>query len=53
MSLNTAILIYGILDLGIVLAVAAIMLVPSRLDRPKDEAAIYSFAAPRSDDLAA
>lgn len=53
MSLNTAIFLNGILDLGIVLAVAAIMRVPFTLDRREDEAAIYSFAAPLSEDLAA
>jgi len=53
MSLDTAIFLNGILDLGVVLAVAAIMRVPFMLDRRKDEAAIYSFAAPLSEDLAA
>jgi hypothetical protein len=53
MSLNTAIFLNGVLDLGIVLAVAAIMRVPFTLDRRKDEAAIYSIAAPLGEDLAA
>ncbi|HEY2208936.1 MAG TPA: hypothetical protein VGM80_18225 [Gaiellaceae bacterium] len=53
MSLNTAIFLIAILDLGIVLAVAAIMHVPFRLDRREDEAPIYSFAAPLGEDLAA
>jgi hypothetical protein len=53
MSLNTAIFLNGLLDLGIVLAVAAIMHVPFRLDHRTDEAAIYSFAAPLSEELAA
>jgi hypothetical protein len=53
MTLNTAILINGILDLGVVLAVAATMLVPFRLDRRKHEAALYAFAAPLPEDLAA
>ena len=53
MSLSTAILINGILDLGVILAVAAIMLVPFTLDRRKDEAAVYAFAAPLPHDLAA
>ena len=53
MSINTAILVNGILDLGIVLAVAATMLVPFTLDRRKDEAALYAFATPLPDDLAA
>jgi hypothetical protein len=53
MSLSTAILINGILDLGVILAVAAIMLVPFTLDRRKDEAAVYAFAAPLPEELAA
>jgi hypothetical protein len=53
MSLNTAIFVNGILDLGIVLVVAAIMLVPFRLDRPGGEAALHSFAAPLAEGLAA
>jgi len=53
MSINTAILINGILDLGIVLAVAATMIVPFRLDRRKHDSALYAFAAPLPEDLAA
>lgn len=53
MSTNTAILVNGILDLGIVLAVAATMLFPFTLDRSRDEAAVYAFAAPLPEDLAA
>jgi len=53
MSINTAILVNGILDLAIVLAVAATMLVPFTLDRRKDDAALYAFATPLPDDLAA
>jgi len=53
MSLTTAIFLIGILDLFVVLAVAAIMSVPFKLDRHKDEAAIYAFAAPLPEDLAA
>ena len=53
MSLNTAIFLIGILDLGVVLALAAIMRHPFTLDRREDEAALYSFAAPVSEDLAA
>jgi hypothetical protein len=53
MSLSTAILINGILDLGVVLAVAAIMLVPFAVDRGKDEASVYAFAAPLPHHLAA
>ncbi|HJQ75283.1 MAG TPA: hypothetical protein VJ814_10365 [Gaiellaceae bacterium] len=53
MTLHTAILVNGILDLGIVLAVAATMLFPFTLDRRRDEAAIYSFAAPLPEELAA
>jgi hypothetical protein len=53
MTLHTAILLNAILDLGIVLALAATMLVPFTLDRRKDEAAVYDFAAPLPLDLAA
>jgi hypothetical protein len=53
MSLTTAILVNGLLDLGIVLAVAATMLFPFTLDRPKSDAAIYSFASDLPEDLAA
>jgi hypothetical protein len=53
MTLHTAILLNGILDLGIVLALAATMLIPFTLDRRKDEAAVYAFAAPLPEELAA
>jgi hypothetical protein len=53
MTLSTAIFLNGILDFGVILAVAAIMLVPFTLDRRKDEAALYTFAAPLPDELAA
>jgi hypothetical protein len=53
MSHSTAILINGILDLGVVLAVAAVMLVPFRLGRHKDGATVYTFAAPLPEYLAA
>jgi hypothetical protein len=53
MSINSAILVNGILDLGIVLAVAAMMLVPFTLDRREDDAAVYAFATPLPEDLAA
>lgn len=58
MSLNTAILLNAILDLGVVSAVAASMWLPFTLDRPtkkrlSKEATLYSFAAPLSEDLAA
>jgi hypothetical protein len=53
MTLHTAILINAILDLGIVLAVAMVMYVPSTFDRRKDDAVVYSFAAPLSEELAA
>ena len=53
MTLHTAILINGILDLGIVLAVGAVTLFPFSLDRRKDDAAVYAFAAPLPEDLAA
>lgn len=53
MSLNHAIVLNAFLDLGIVLVLAAVMAVPFTLDRPRDEASIYSFAAPLPDELAA
>jgi hypothetical protein len=53
MSLTTVIFLNGILDLAVVLAVAASMLVPFTLDRRKNEASVYAFAAPLRDDLAA
>jgi hypothetical protein len=53
MSLNHAIVANAILDLGIVLGLAAVMAVPFRLDRPREEASLYSFAAPLPDKLAA
>ena len=53
MSLHTLIVLNAIIDLGVILAVAAIMFVPFTLDRRKDEATVYAFAAPLSDDLAA
>ena len=53
MNLHTAILINGILDLGVVLAVAATMLLPFTLDRRKHDASVYAFAAPLPDELAA
>ena len=53
MSLDSAIFLNGILDLGVVLAVAAVTRFPFTLDRRKDEAAIYAFAAPLPEDLAA
>ena len=52
MSINNVILLNGILDLAIVLAVAATMLFPFTLDRRRDEAAVYSFASPLPEDLA-
>jgi hypothetical protein len=53
MSINSAILLNGILDLGILLAVAATMLFPFTLDRRKDDAVLYAFATRLPDDLAA
>ena len=53
MSINTAILVNGILDLGIVVAIAATMLFPFTLDRRKQDATVYAFAAPLPQDLAA
>jgi hypothetical protein len=54
MSLDTAIIFNAIIDLGVVLAVAATMLIPFTLDRRKHESAtVYAFAAPLPEDLAA
>jgi hypothetical protein len=53
MTLHTAMLLNAVLDLAVVLAVAATMLVPFTLDRSKQEAALYDFAAPLPLDLAA
>jgi hypothetical protein len=53
MSINTAILVNGILDLGIVVAIAATMLFPFKHDRRKQDATVYAFAAPLPQDLAA
>jgi hypothetical protein len=53
MSLTTTIFLTGILDLFVVLAVAAIMSVPFKLDRRKDKDAIYAFVPPLPEDLAA
>jgi hypothetical protein len=53
MTLHSAILLNGILDLGIVLALAATMLIPFTLDRRRHEAHLYAFATPLPDELAA
>ena len=53
LSIHSAILVNAILDLGIVLAVAATMLFPFTLDRRKQDAPVYAFAAPLPQDLAA
>ena len=53
MTLHTAIFVNGILDLGVVLAVAAVMLAPFTFDRRTREATLYAFAAPLPEELAA
>ena len=53
MTLHTAILLNGILDLGVVLAVAAVMLSPFTFDRRREEATVYAFADPLPAELAA
>jgi hypothetical protein len=53
MTLHTAIFLNAILDLGIVLALTATMMIPPMLDRRQDEAAVYAFAAPLPEELAA
>jgi len=52
-SLSTVIALNGVLDLGIILAVAWIMRVPFTLDRREEKATVYAFAAPLPEDLAA
>ena len=52
-TLHTVIVLNAILDLGILLAVAAVMFFPQTLDRGKHEAKLFAFAAPLSEDLAA
>ena len=54
MSTNNVILLNGLLNLGVILAVATAMVVPFTLDRRKQEPAeLYAFAAPLREDLAA
>ena len=53
MTLHTAIILNAILDLGIVLALTATMVVPFTLDRRRDEAVVHAFATPLPEDLAA
>ena len=53
MSLNNAIFLNGILDLGVVLAILGVTRATHTFDRPKDEATVYAFAAPLPEDLAA
>ncbi len=53
MTLQTAILSNALLDLAVVLALAATTLLPFSLDRREDEAVVYGFAAPLPEELAA
>jgi hypothetical protein len=54
MTLHNAILFNAVLDLGVVFAVIATMLIPFTLDRRrKDDAVVYAFAAPLPEGLAA
>lgn len=54
MTLHNAIFLNALLALGVVLAVAATMLIPFTLDRRRRrEAALYAFAAPLPEELAA
>ena len=54
MTLHNAILLNAILDLGVILAVTATMLIPLTLDRRrKQDAVVYAFATPLPEDLAA
>jgi hypothetical protein len=52
MTLQTAIVVNGILDLGVVLVAAATMLLPFTLDRGEHDASVHP-AAPLPDELAA
>jgi acyl-coenzyme A synthetase/AMP-(fatty) acid ligase len=53
MSIHTAIILNAILDLGVILAVAATMFFPFTLDRRKHDAEVYAFATPLPEHLAA
>ena len=54
MTLHTAIVLNAFLDLGVILGVAAVMLLPFTLDRRKHVAGtVYEFAAPLPEELAA
>jgi hypothetical protein len=54
MTLHNAIFLNALLDFGIVVAVAATMLIPFTLDRPRRrEATLYAFATPLPEELAA
>ena len=53
MTLHAAIFLNAVLDLGIVLAVAAVMLFPFTLDRRNKQARVYPLAAPLPEELAA
>jgi hypothetical protein len=53
MSLNTAMIVNAILDLGVMFALGAIMLVPFTLDRREDDANVSAHASPLPEDLAA
>ena len=53
MTLHTAIVLNAVLDLAIVLALAAVAAFPFTLDRRREKASLYAFAAPLPDELAA
>ena len=53
MTLHTAILANALLDLAVVLAVAATMLLPFTLDRRRHKGTVYAFATPLPEELAA
>jgi hypothetical protein len=53
MTLHAIIILNAILDLGVILAVAAVMAVPFTLDRRREQATVYSLASPLPDELAA
>ena len=53
MTLGTTVALVAALDLGVILAVAAIMLVPFALDRPQQEVPVRATADPLPLELAA
>lgn len=53
MSLSATMILNCVLGLGVVLALTAVMVVPFRFDRRKDDATVSALASVPSEDLAA